>query len=301
MSSQKDNFYDYLPMLAMGVIIILVQLLSLVLAGPMADNNIYAFEDPGAVSNSLYYIAMILMFTLVVIIAIKKKMAWIIQILIYGAVLATLYYVFYALLTIIVGSSGSAMLIATLMATVFTVLLYKFPEWYIIDIVGVSISAGACAILGISLSILPTILLLVLLAIYDAISVYQTKHMVDMAEGVMDLKLPILFIVPKSLDYSFRKENFDQDGERGAFFMGLGDAVMPTLLVVSANVFIEHSGFIAYPAIGSMIGTLAGFFALSIIVMKGKPQAGLPFLNTGVILGFLAGILASGIPLSSIL
>jgi presenilin-like A22 family membrane protease len=28
--------------------------------------------------------------------------------------------------------------------------------------------------------------------------------------------------------------------------------------------------------------------------MKGKPQAGLPFLNTGAILGFFAGVLISG-------
>jgi presenilin-like A22 family membrane protease len=31
--------------------------------------------------------------------------------------------------------------------------------------------------------------------------------------------------------------------------------------------------------------------------MKGKPQAGLPFLNSGVILGYLAGVLLSGAPL----
>jgi presenilin-like A22 family membrane protease len=142
---------------------------------------------------------------------------------------------------------------------------------------------------------MPAIILLVILAVYDAISVYKTKHMVSLAEGVMDLKLPILFVIPKRLDYSFREENFNNDDkERDAFFMGLGDAVMPTILVVSANVFIEHSGIISYPALGGVIGTVIGFFALSVFIMKGKPQAGLPFLNSGVILGYFVGVILSG-------
>jgi presenilin-like A22 family membrane protease len=43
-----------------------------------------------------------------------------------------------------------------------------------------------------------------------------------------------------------------------------------------------------------MLGTLAGYAVLYTFVMKGKPQAGLPFLNSGVILGFFIGVLLSG-------
>ena len=35
-----------------------------------------------------------------------------------------------------------------------------------------------------------------------------------------------------------------------------------------------------------MLGTIIGFSALMVFVIKGKPQAGLPFLNTGAILGY---------------
>jgi presenilin-like A22 family membrane protease len=34
-----------------------------------------------------------------------------------------------------------------------------------------------------------------------------------------------------------------------------------------------------------------------IVVMGGKPQAGLPFLNTGAILGYVAGCVVAGIPI----
>jgi len=71
----------------------------------------------------------------------------------------------------------------------------------------------------------------------------------------MDLRLPILFVIPKSLDYSFLQEDFKSGEKREAFFMGLGDAVMPTLLVVSANVFMKNN---FYPIVGAILGTLVG-------------------------------------------
>jgi presenilin-like A22 family membrane protease len=43
-----------------------------------------------------------------------------------------------------------------------------------------------------------------------------------------------------------------------------------------------------------MLGTYAGFLLL-MTTTRDKPQAGLPFLNSGAILGFLAGCAAAGI------
>ena len=296
MSSSERSIKDYLPIFIMAGLILIVQILALFLSEPMEVSGMQTFEDPTQVTNSIYYIVMILGFTLFVLIAIKKNIKWIISLVIYFAIISTLYYVFYAFFTLIPALGGFEAIASLLLSAGMTVLLYKYPEWYIIDIVGVCIAGGVAALIGISLTVLPTIVLLLLLAIYDAISVYKTKHMVAMAEGIMDLKLPILFVIPKHLDYSFSKENFREGEEREAFFMGLGDAVMPTLLVVSASVFMQNSGEISYPVVGAIIGTLAGYLALAYLVMKGKPQAGLPFLNSGVILGFFAGVLLSGTP-----
>ncbi|MGP8321512.1 MAG: presenilin family intramembrane aspartyl protease PSH [Methanosarcinaceae archaeon] len=294
---EKLTLSNYMPMVAMAGIIIVVQIFAIILAAPMQAENMAAFKDPTSTLNSLYYIGFILIFTFMLLVAIKKNMKWIIQLVILLAVASTLYYVLYALFSITSVSPITNIMVSTLISIGVTVILYKFPEWYVIDIIGLMVGAGAAAIFGISLAVIPTIVLLVLLAVYDAISVYKTKHMIALADGVMDLKLPILFVIPKHPGYSFRTEKFEKEGEREAFFMGLGDAVMPTILVVSAYVFIEHAGLISYPAIGAMIGTIVGFFALGVFVMKGKPQAGLPFLNSGVILGYVAGCLLSGSPL----
>ena len=72
---------------------------------------------------------------------------------------------------------------------------------------------------------------------------------------------------------------------------------MPSMLVVSANVFLQgwrFGGLVNLPALGAIIGSLAGMGVLLWFVMSGKPQAGLPPLNGGTILGFLAGWAAMG-------
>lgn len=282
----------------MAGLILIVQILALFLSAPMEVSGMQTFEDPTNISNSIYYIIMILGFTLFVLIAIKKNIKWIISLVIYFAIVSTLYYVFLALFSLFPTLSDFAVIASLLISVGMTVLLYKYPEWYVINIIGVCIAGGVSALIGISLSVIPVVILLLLLAIYDAISVYKTKHMIAMAEGIMDLKLPILFVIPKHSSYSFLKENFKEGEQREAFFMGLGDAVMPTLLVVSANVFMQNGGGISYPVVGAVLGTLAGYLVLAMLVMKGKPQAGLPFLNSGVILGFFAGVLLSGASLT---
>jgi len=291
LSSEKDTFKDYLPMFAMAGLILIVQVLALILASPMDKLGMQAVENPESTANSFYYIGFILAFTFLLLLAIKRNMKWVIQLTILLAVGATIFYGFYPILYLLGISETLSSTLGIILAIALTIVLYKFPEWYVIDTIGIIIGAAASSIFGISFGILPAIVLLSLLAIYDAISVYKTKHMIDLAEGVMDIRLPILFVIPKKLNYSFIKDGMKKEGERDAFFMGLGDAVMPTVLVVSANVFIAHTGFISYPALGAIIGTLIGFIGLTIFVMKGKPQPGLPFLNGGVILGYIAGAL----------
>jgi len=120
--------------------------------------------------------------------------------------------------------------------------------------------------------------------------VYKTKHMIDLADAVMDLKLPVLLIVPKIRKYSLinetksLKEKLNEDEERDAFFMGLGDIVMPGILVVAAYHTIPDGLPIA---VSVLAGTLIGFFLLMTFVIKGKPQAGLPLLCSGAILGYV--------------
>jgi presenilin-like A22 family membrane protease len=171
-------------------------------------------------------------------------------------------------------------------------LLAKNPEWYIIDICGVIGSVGSIAVLGISLNIFLVIVLLIGLATYDVISVHVTKHMIDLADVALDLKLPVMLVVPTVKSYSFKNdkkrlsEKSREEGKREAFFIGLGDIVMPGILIASTFHNITSGGLAI--ALSVITGTLVGFILLAVVVAKGKPQPGLPYLCSGAILGYLA-------------
>ncbi|MCU0862111.1 MAG: presenilin family intramembrane aspartyl protease, partial [Methanomassiliicoccales archaeon] len=79
--------------------------------------------------------------------------------------------------------------------------------------------------------------------------------------------------------------------ERGAMFMGVGDAVIPSILTVSvfltlpaSSAHFDHANLLV--ALGALLGSVAGFLVLMRYVAKGNPQAGLPLLNGGAIIGF---------------
>ncbi|HVP97111.1 presenilin family intramembrane aspartyl protease PSH [Methanoregula sp.] len=310
---------DALPLLVMPIFLIVVELGALLLAAPVQSAGLVAFQDPESVANPFIFLAMILGFTIVILILIKYALKKLIAAIIGLSIFFTFCFVFAALVygamnvtaagtgawwedlvpAVLVYSTTASTIVATalvlILATFATLLLYKYPEWYVIDLLGILLAAGVSAIFGASLDILPVVLLLLILAVYDAISVYKTKHMITLAEGVMDLKTPILFVIPKKRDYSFIKEGIgkiSEGGERSAFIIGMGDFIMPSILVVSAGIFThgtKYFGILNLPVLGAIVGSICGLVVLLYFVMSGKPQAGLPPLNGGTILGFIIG------------
>ncbi len=289
---------NFIPLIAMSLLFLAVEFGAILLSLPIQASGIVAFEDPTSLANPAIFIAILLVFTGFLLILIKYDMKKVIAAVIGLSMFFTFAYIFAALVYAVMGATDIANVIVLVLSILATGLLYKYPEWYVIDALGILIGAGVASIFGVSLDVLPVVLLLILLAVYDAISVYKTKHMITLADGVMDLKTPILFVIPKRRDYSFIRDGIaklDNGGERGAFIIGMGDLIMPSILVVSANVFIKGAkigGMINLPALGAIIGSLAGLCVLMYFVMSGKPQAGLPPLNGGTILGFLVGLAA---------
>ena len=186
---------------------------------------------------------------------------------------------------------------ATLSAAIYLALLVE-PQWYIVDLAGFLAAGSLVAILGISFAILPAFILLGALMVYDAIAVYRTKHMVSLADVVTEMKLPILMVMPESPGYDYTAaptlpaQRQQPVEERAALFMGLGDVVIPGTLVVSAFIWLPATpallGVAAslWVAVGALFGSLAGYAVLMQRVLRGNPQAGLPFLNGGAMLGY---------------
>jgi presenilin-like A22 family membrane protease len=289
-----------IPLAGMPIMLVIVEVVALLLSLPVQEAGIAAFENPESFANPLIFIGILLVFTLLLLILIKYRFQKIMAIIIAVSIFFTFIYIFAAITYTLVPDELLGLILTFGLSIAATAILYRYPEWYVIDTLGILIAAGAASIFGVSLEVLPVIVLLALLAVYDAISVYKTKHMITLAEGVIDLKTPILFVIPKKRSYSYVKEGIapigEGSGERGAFIMGMGDLIMPTILGVSANVFIKTGriGFINAASLGTIAGSVAGLVLLLWFVNKGKPQAGLPPINGGAILGFVIGFLAGG-------
>ena len=357
-------------LLAVGATVLLflgVQLGALALVDPFQEAGHQAVENPDDPTNSFIYFGIILVATAFMLVTFKYDVDWLIRALIVGVSVMLAWFVFAELVPPVV-TVGPINAVAAVGALAVGAALVVYPEWYVIDVTGVVMGAGAAALFGISFGLLPAILLLAVLAVYDAISVYRTEHMLDLADGVMDLKIPVVLVVPTTLSFSYlesgstdgvvesdgegRAEAVSSDGgsssdaaandaspdttagdaaaaddssaddadpsaddgepapedrEREALFIGLGDAVIPTILVASAAYFLDVGTIevpwiaLNVPALGALIGTIAGLLVLMYMVLKGRPHAGLPLLNGGAIGGYLIGALASGLSLTTAL
>jgi presenilin-like A22 family membrane protease len=279
-----------LPTFLMGGLFIVIHSLALLVTRPFEAADMVAFENPNDPMNIVYFFLTLLVFTAIILLIAKFWKKRLVQGIFLGATGFTAFYVFYPLLYIVIPGVLSFFLSITA-AAILIITLVKYPEWFVIDICGVIIGVGAIGMLGISLSIFLAIVLLIVLATYDAISVYKTKHMIDLADIVLDLKLPVILVVPKVRDYSLLKETkslkekLKGEEERDAFLVGLGDIIIPGVLVASTFHNIASNGLLM--ALSVMLGTLLGFTVLMTVLIKGKPQAGLPYLCSGAILGYL--------------
>ena len=350
-----------------------VQLGALALVEPFQQEGHQVVEDTSNPSLSLGYVLVILVATALMLGVLKRGGASMLRVLL---IFAGAYIAFFVL--DVLAPSALAMTLAGVTfnplayggAAAIGIALYVYPEWYVIDAAGVLMGIGAAGLFGINFGLLPAVVLLVVLAVYDAISVYGTEHMLTLASGVMEMRVPVVLVVPLSLSYSFRdadppatlagdEDTGDRAGdesepltaaalndlspeavadleasavadldqetldaldadvreaieaeflERDALFIGLGDAVIPTVLVASAAVFLDSEPTVplgvAEPplaAVTAMAGTLLGLVVLLFLVTKGRAHAGLPLLNGGTIAGYLLGALASGIALAEAL
>jgi presenilin-like A22 family membrane protease len=386
------------------VVFLAVQLGALALVAPFEAAGYQAFEDPGDPTNSLVYLVAILVVTGLMLAAFRFDLDTLIRyfIVFSGGVLA--WYVFDVIVPTVTVANVNVLPIALAGAVALALLVY--PEWYVIDVAGVLMGAGGAGLFGISFGLVPAVVLLVALAVYDAISVYGTEHMLTLASGVLDLKVPVVLVIPLSASYSLLDAEFggdptDSDGDEGAgetgrddraddggdapghgdgaptgaageghaaadgggggadaagvahpeddegegtttagdredvgeadgqredqsesesesegeggmadrdaFFIGLGDAVMPSVMVASAAFYspapalgVPFVPALNLPALLAMVGTFLGLGVLLRWVFRGRPHAGLPLLNGGAIGGYLLGTLAfsvsAGVP-----
>jgi len=168
--------------------------------------------------------------------------------------------------------------IALILALVLVITRWIYKKNILLrNIASVLAAAGAGAIIGYQLGVIPVILFLVILAGYDIIAVFYTKHMVSLAKAITKKNLAFTFALPT-------KEH--------QFELGTGDMVIPAVFAVS--VLVQTTKYFDFPFAlispiivlwGSLVGLILTLHYCSSKVGKALPA--LP-LQTAIMLIMLA-------------
>ncbi|MDO8428790.1 MAG: presenilin family intramembrane aspartyl protease [Candidatus Diapherotrites archaeon] len=215
-------------------------------------------ENANDVSNSLFLFAQILIMTGVMLLGIKLfKKGFFLRILEGLAILFSSYLVFWTIIPDL--------------AFMFSVLLlglknFMQDNFFVKNIVSILAVTGVGSLLGVSLGIIPVIVFLVLLAVYDLIAVFVTKHMLVLAKPVIEKNLAFTVTMPT-------KEH--------AYQLGTGDLVIPlvfasSLLNEGKSAGLLFPNFLIFPVIILLASLIGLIVTLEIAEKYQKPLPALP-------------------------
>ncbi|MCI0503122.1 hypothetical protein L0Y65_00250 [Candidatus Micrarchaeota archaeon] len=183
--------------------------------------------------------------------------------------------VFYAFLRHFLGYEASTI------AGILVALLFAFAKLVrpqLKNAAAILATAGVGVIFGISLGLVPLILFLILLSVYDFLSVFATRHMVEMANFIVkrDLAFTVTARAPPSR-LGEREQRID---------LGTGDMIAPIMLEVSAMTISPVASALVF--IGAVVSL--GLF-LHLVWKKKMVLPALPPIVLGMVVFLLAGFL----------
>lgn len=158
---------------------------------------------------------------------------------------------------------------ASLIAVVFILAKVFGESIWIHNFVEVLVYAGIVPLFSPIFNVSSVIILIILMGIYDFISVYKTKHMIKLAEGSRKTG------VFSGLLVKYKDESA---------ILGGGDIAFPLLFAV-----VVHSELGFVPAIFSIYGAAIGLLSLIIYGKEKKYYPAIPFIALGMFVGFLTG------------
>ena len=177
---------------------------------------------------------------------------------------------------------------AFLIAAIAVILFHFFNNLIIQNIVMIISLAGLGALLGLSLTPLSVVVTLAVLSFYDIWAVYKTKHMVAMAETMINARAISGFVLPDADDKNFLSKTDQFKPGSGFMLLGSGDIVLPILFSASLV------SFSIYQATLVAIFSCVGLFLMYWILVSQKnfhPMAALPPIAALSIIGYLVSFL----------
>lgn len=228
------------------------------------------FPSPDDYRNVIVIFSLIIIGTLTVILFIKIKI--------------TLVKVFENLASFILTTTTFSYFLPPLFSILLALILVIISElkrsYFLKNLLIFLSISSASALMGSSLSYHVVLVLFLVLSVYDIVSVFVTKHMVYMAEKLLDKPSSFVSVFPSE---KIRKVEFkDKKRKIRVVALGAGDYFLPSILAVSLIEFGINKALVI-----SAINTLTILLLFHFISKKDftKPLPALPFLFVASLLG----------------
>ncbi|MBI2129221.1 hypothetical protein HYU07_03190 [Candidatus Woesearchaeota archaeon] len=226
-------------------------------------------------SASVIYIgAAILVGTIILLVLIRfKKTNW-----------WKLWFFFSVLLTLTVAFAAfiNAWL-AFLLSLVLSIFKVYRPNIYIHNLTELFIYGGIAAIFVPIMNLFAVFILLILISLYDMFAVWQSKHMITMANFQTDSKLFAGLSIPYKRIKEIKAEKAKGEAKKVKIaILGGGDIAFPLLF---AGVLLQQFSFFKVLIIPVVVSI--ALFMLFVFAKKDKFYPAMPFLTAGCLLGYL--------------
>ena len=164
------------------------------------------------------------------------------------------------------------------------ILLIKRPSVILHNAAMIFAMAGMGSALGMQIAPLSVAVLFLVFAIYDFIAVYKTKHMVKMAEAMIENKSIVGFVIPHKV--SDLSANLKGTQIKGRFMvLGGGDVIFPLIFAVS----VLQQSILHFFIIAGF--SLLGLLAVFLIFISKKTRAPMPALPPIALLSIIGYLL----------
>jgi presenilin-like A22 family membrane protease len=168
------------------------------------------------------------------------------------------------------------------------------PNMWIHNLTEVLVYSGIALLLVPILDVFYGIMLLLIISVYDAYAVWQSRHMVKMAQFQTESKTFAGLVVPYKTSASVKPASKVKGGEKPVqaktAILGGGDIAFPMLFAGTVIDNLLSQGFTKLAAYGSSLlvvaGATAALFFLFVYAKKDQFYPAMPFITAGCLLGY---------------